>query len=130
MGHEGDDASADVIDPRKCFAAPGDMASGHGVPKMLAEQEEEEEQEVEEEEKEEEGLMLDWGDGSETKRRDAHGGGKGTSTGRPLLQASPEVEAEYESTLIELKVRVLPYDGNATVAVDQQWTRIIVHLLR
>lgn len=97
MGDEDDDASAEVIDPRSGFAAPGDTASEHGVPKMLAEQEKEEE------------LMFDWGDGSDTMRRDVPGG-KGAPTGRPMLQhASQEVEAEYESTLTELKVRILPF---------------------
>lgn len=96
MGDQDDDALAEVIDPRSSFAAPGDMASENGVPKMLAEQEEEE------------GLMLDWGDKSETKSRDVHGG-KGASTGRPVpQQVSQEIEAEYESTLTELKVRMLP----------------------
>ena len=55
---------------------------------------------------------LDWGhgsEGSEGRRHAAARGSRGVQDRRPVLPATPEVEAEYQSTLVELKVRRLCY---------------------
>lgn len=62
-------------------------------------------QEGDEEEEEDEDVFLDWGDGSERKRVAVTGrGGEGMYD--RLLVESVENEAEWESILAALKVRV------------------------